>query len=341
MYRAYVDPVSSNHSAHCKAVPPKTEEPPAFGASRPNILALHRLVGNQAIRRLMSQGRLSAQGIYGRNPVIPRCSYSGTCVASKGQGKALRVSAARGDHVQRFWGDKEEEAKGDRSGGLGRKTAEEGGSRRRDPGEEGGEYREHTSAGGDETGDAEEANTLPEVDTVSVECDTDKVVGFGDGKGRSFSLHGETTPNYSHGKPIPQPFPPGVIVTTSTVGKAKIKLFSATGTFDATFVANPSVKLPNVPPGLRPCQQAAVQDFINGPLAAHEQDHVDAIKNNYDGTVTVEVNVSNIIDTPTMRQRAMENPVNAEDRQRTAAANKASKALDPWRRTIPGLGCKD
>lgn len=84
-----------------------------------------------------------------------------------------------------------------------------------------------------------------------------------------------------------------------------------------------------------------VQAFIDGPLSDHENDHAAAFRSNYDGTFTATVNVTNILDTPTYRQRAMENPVNEEDVRRSKAANAASKALDPWKRTVTGMDCKD
>jgi len=177
------------------------------------------------------------------------------------------------------------------------------------------------------------------VSDVLADCDTPEGVGAGGGQGASVRVHGLTVANYNHGRPLPPPFPSGVTVTTRKVGKADV--FDASGAFDVTFKASPSVTLPPVPAGLTPCHQAAVQTFINTTLAAHEQDHVNAFTSNYDGTFSAAVNVSKILDTPTMRQRALENPVNAEDQRRTGTANAASAALDPFVRPIPGLDCQE
>ena len=108
-----------------------------------------------------------------------------------------------------------------------------------------------------------------------------------------------------------------------------------------TFASNPSISLPTVPSGLTPCQEKAVQAFIDGPLTAHENDHKAAFENNYDGSFTATVSANNIKDTPEMRKGAMENPVMTEDQKRATAANAASKALDPWTQTVTGLDCKE
>ena len=176
------------------------------------------------------------------------------------------------------------------------------------------------------------------IPTVNADCLTEEGVGFGNGGG-TISLHGQTNANYNHGRPIPAPFPDTVTVTTRTTPAGNA--FDAVGTFDVTFDANTSVTLPPVPSGLTPCQEEAVRNFINGPLAAHEQDHVNAFRNNYDGTFTASVNAQNLADTPSNRQNVMNNPVNTEDVTRTTAANTASAALDPWNQTIPGLDCED
>lgn len=209
-------------------------------------------------------------------------------------------------------------------------------------------WNDWTGGGEDESSEGEDEplieedtggapGNLPSVAAVNADCLTDEAVGFGGGGGRTISLHGRTNANFNHGRPIPAPFPDGVTVTTrsSKAGNA----FDAVGSFDVTFDANTSVTLPPVPSDLTPCQDEAVRNFINGPLAAHEQDHVSAFRDNYDGTFTADVNVHNIADTPANRQNAMQNPVNQEDLTRAAAARTASAALDPWNQTIPGLDC--
>jgi hypothetical protein len=181
-----------------------------------------------------------------------------------------------------------------------------------------------------------------EIEDISAECQTKNGVGHGGGK--AIKLHGLTTSNYDHAKPLPEPFPPGVTVTERKVKVSKTQeqaVFDAKGTFEVTFASNPSISLPTVPDGLTPCQVKAVQAFIDGPLTAHENDHKAAFVNNYDGSFTATVDVSNIKDTPEMRKRALENPVMTEDKRRADLANGESAKLDPWKETVSGLDCKE
>lgn len=304
-----------------RVAPPATAVPrtPASGPAR--ILALQRLAGNRAVAGLL------------RAPGVQRCSCGGRggdCCSEKDQ-----------PAVQGWWDTEDEGAEGsahplaDSVGGAIAWAKEKAGAA---AGWVDQTWSEWTGGAGDADAGGEPVD-LPEVAAASVECDADEAVGYGKGTSKKVSLHGRTVSNYNHGRPIPPPFPPTVTVTTGKAGKRSV--FTATGTFDVTFTANPAITLPSVPSGLRPCQEKAVKAFIDGPLKAHEEDHKRAFTSNYDGTYTATVDVRNILDTPVYRQRAMENPVNEEDVRRTKAANAASKALDPWKRTVTGMDCKD
>jgi hypothetical protein len=354
------------HQTHQPKVPRQpltsTEDRELQPREHASVLHLQRAIGNQGVQALLRQGTLQVQ----RKCSCPACTGSVT------------VAEAPSRHLQRFWDDEGEEDSADSGseseGSWLDSAAEEVGSwfggdetsSEADSGESstesesegswldsaaeelgswlgGGETSSDTESSTDqETEQSEDSDTevVGEIDAVEVDCEVEEGIGFGSGQGQQISLHGTTDANYNHGRPVPAPFPSGVTVTTGTVGKQKQAVFSANGTFDVTFQANPSVTLPSVPNGLKPCQEEAARKFINGPLAAHEQDHVKAFKDNYDGTFTASVNVSNILDTPEMRKRAMENPVNTEDQQRTSTANAASAKLDPWKQTIPGMDCE-
>lgn len=200
-------------------------------------------------------------------------------------------------------------------------------------------WSDDESESGESEGDEVTDEPPREIEAVSAACNT-----TGHGGGKSISLHGLTSSNYDHAAPIPAPFPSSVTVTERKVKVSKDKeeaVFDANGTFDVTFASNPSISLPTVPSGLTPCQEKAVQAFIDGPLTAHENDHKAAFENGYDGSFTATVSANNIKDTPEMRKRAMENPVMTEDQKRATTANAASKALDPWTQTVPGLDCKE
>lgn len=308
---------------------------PAHGPGR--ILALQRLAGNRAVQRLLTP------------PTAQRCGCGG------GGGGCCPSSDDAQREVQGWWWDEEDTGADTGTGGTEQAQAAEepaelgeaGGSWLDWATEQAGKVADWAEAtwsewtgGSDETdGGGPVAGELDEVAAATVECEAADTIGFGKGKGKKISLHGKTESNYNHGKPIPAPFPSTVTVTTGKIGKTDV--FTAQGSFDVTFASNPAITLPSVPSGLRPCQQKAVQAFIDGPLTAHENDHANAFTSNYDGTFTATVNVKNIRDTPLFRKRAMENPVNAEDIKRANAANAASKALDPWKRTVTGLDCTD
>ncbi len=175
------------------------------------------------------------------------------------------------------------------------------------------------------------------VTSADANCETEEGVGYGSGTGVSVSLHGKTDANYDHAKPYPKTFPSGATVKRYAIGK--VKVFDASGTVDATFKANPKISLPSVPSGLSPCQTKAVQEFINGDLAAHEQDHSDAFTNNYDGTVAVPFSFKAIPESK--EAEAIQSAIETEDVKRINTANTASGKLDPWKKTIPGLDCED
>jgi hypothetical protein len=394
MAGAQLQHLQREHALRRKPDLHEMEKQPGLAVKQRGIVGLQRLVGNQAVQRLIAQGKLSSHGFAQRKPAIQRCSCGGTCAACKGQEEELPVSASLGSQVQRFWGDEEEEEDGgswwdsateevgswfsddETESGGGYSESEDSGSssvfhetlhNTGMPGYSEGEQSEGDggsswwddvgdwasdtwndwTGGGEQDTEEEELiddntggqpGTPGHIPTVSADCLTEEGVGFGNGGG-TINLHGRTDANFNHGRPIPAPFPDTVTVTTRSTPAGNA--FDAVGSFDVTFDANTSVTLPPVPSGLTPCQEEAVRNFINGPLAAHEQDHVNAFRSNYDGTFTASVNVHNIADTSTNRQNAMQNPVNAEDVTRVTAANNASNALDPWNQTIPGLDCED
>jgi hypothetical protein len=339
------------------------------------VVALQQLIGNRGVQRLIAQGQFPARkvGLPPVGGVVRRKCSCGCCNGAHEEQE--EPTAAKGEQIQRWWDD-EEESEDDGGSwtdwvsdtaedavntveswfGEDEESEDDGGSwwdseeesETESDSDEGswwdfGEDEESESESEDESDSwtdwfdwsddsDEEVHEIPE---VNVDCLTDEGVGFGG----SISLHGRTDANYDHAQPIPAPFPSSVTVTTGDVGGTPV--FSASGTFDVTFKANPSITLPSVPSGLTECQEKAVRDFINGPLAAHEQDHANAFTNNYDGTFTAKVNVKNIKDTPDQRQAAMDAPVQKEDVARVTKANAASKKLDPWNQTIPGLDCED
>jgi len=108
------------------------------------------------------------------------------------------------------------------------------------------------------------------------------------------------------------------------------------GVLSVPFNVLTSVALPPVPQDLTPCQQARVKAAIDGPLTAHEQEHVAAFKT-FDGTALLPISYHgcNSGYDPYLVSLA-EN----ELRQREFAAKQLSAALDPF--SIPvDLCCRE
>jgi hypothetical protein len=322
---------------------PTQVEAPIPHTATGNILQLQRLVGNKGIQRLMAEGKLQRQltdvaMVRQKQAQVQRQCTCGCCNGVHDEQEEQSADQPKmAAQVQRFWNSDEEQSS-------------EGGGIMDWVSDTANQVAETVGGwfGGNEEANENNNDTPPveyredgvgEIPQVKADCLTNEGIGFGSGKGVKINLHGKTVANYDHAQPIPEPFPDGVTVSTSKVGDKDV--FSANGKFDVTFTASPSISLPTVPTGLTPCQEKAVQDFIDGKLAAHEQAHADAFTNNYDGTATLSINQKNILDTPDQRKRAVENPIQAEDVKRITAANAASGKLDPWNETVTGLDCKE
>jgi hypothetical protein len=142
------------------------------------------------------------------------------------------------------------------------------------------------------------------------------------------SLHGKTKANYANsytasgGTPEP---------STGCTGCKDADCITISGTVDSVFTANPKISLPSVPGGLSKCEQAAVKDFINTTLAAHEQQHVDAF-NTYVGNESTSYTYTGCKSGLKKYEKSIHDGVEVPRRN---AANAASAALDPFNATIP------
>jgi hypothetical protein len=134
------------------------------------------------------------------------------------------------------------------------------------------------------------------------------------------NVQGHTDANYSHS----YTFSGTATRTTGCVGCPASQCINDTGTIVSTFSASPSVTLPSVPAGLSDCEANAVQAFINGTLAAHEQQHVAAF-NTYAGTVNTPYTYTGCQAAEDAFIRARHNAVESA---RRAASDAASAALD-------------
>lgn len=109
-----------------------------------------------------------------------------------------------------------------------------------------------------------------------------------------------------------------------------------TGTVVTDYQVTTTVTLPRVPDGLTPCQRERVQDAINNVLAPHEQEHVAAFET-YNGTTRQPFDLTLC---RAQFPQAIRDMVRTEERQRRAAAQAASDALDPFNFEVD-LECTD
>lgn len=160
-------------------------------------------------------------------------------------------------------------------------------------------------------------------------------VGHGGGSSGGVSVAGLTKANFKHGK--------NFSFKGNGAYKKEGKMVEDVDiTVNMTYTSNPTISYTITPPlsSLSQCKQDAVNAFTDpsGLLGAHEQQHVDAFKNNYDGS-----------ETETFTETVSAAKASAEA---TAAANKKikdlnnaretkarteSNNLDPWNKPIPNI----
>lgn len=285
------------------------------------IVQLQQTIGNQAVQRLVAEGKLDMfSPTRTPQPTIQRQCGCG-CATCNGVHEEVEQTTENTIAQAKI-------------------------QREEDDDNDGGNWLSDTfstiteAVGGWFGGNDNEEDGLKNIPKVTAKCESEEAIGHGNGGGREINLHGVTTADFNEGEPMPDPFPDTVEVETFDAGGGR-QGFNAHGTFDVTFDARTNVTLPDVPDGLTPCQTQAVQAFIEGPLTDHENDHVSAFRDNYDGTATLRVDVDRILDTPANRRNSMQNPLATEHNTRRQAAVNASNALDPWNQDIPGLDCED
>lgn len=100
-----------------------------------------------------------------------------------------------------------------------------------------------------------------------------------------------------------------------------------TGTMVETFAVTTTVTLPDVPSGLTECQAGNVRRAIDTTLAAHEQDHVEAMET-YNGTEEVPFSVTIPDGDTAALNRALTPQFDSHREARRSAAMTLSNALD-------------
>ncbi len=160
---------------------------------------------------------------------------------------------------------------------------------------------------------------------------------FGSGSTKTLGVHGETKASYKDNYEITdQKKEPS---KECDKGCPKGQCVHVTGNLKSTFTVTTQIKLPSVSqyPGLTECQKKAVQTFINTTLKEHEQKHAAAFAQ-YNGEELEPVDETGCISQLDPKFQARHT---AKETQRKAAADLASRSLDPYDVDIPGFDCGD
>lgn len=109
-----------------------------------------------------------------------------------------------------------------------------------------------------------------------------------------------------------------------------------TGNLNVPFDVDTKIQLPAVSKSLTECQQDKVRRAIQGPLLAHENEHVAAFET-FNGTASLPVNYKGC---ENKYQAHLHSLADKEFKRRKSAAQKKSDALDPFMINVD-LCCKD
>jgi hypothetical protein len=140
-------------------------------------------------------------------------------------------------------------------------------------------------------------------------------------EGRAFTFKGKTTAKYAHSWDH-----------ANDVVNGNVR----SGDLVETYSVATNVSLPSAPKGLSECEANIVDDAINTKLANHEQAHVDAFHNNYDGTVTTSYSETGNAAQVTAKLEAKHQ---ANKAARQAKADHESALLDPFQIDVDTTPC--
>lgn len=154
--------------------------------------------------------------------------------------------------------------------------------------------------------------------------------------GPSVSLHGDTTATFDGGTSK---------WTPKSMKRAKgckectddDPCLHAVGTFNVTYKADVTIRMPDVPDGLTKCQERRVRAFLRDVLGPHEREHARRF-HTYDGTTTHHINFTGC-GTSAVQEHLQEIHDN-EEAKRHADAEALSAAIDPFNKPID-LDCQD
>lgn len=153
--------------------------------------------------------------------------------------------------------------------------------------------------------------------------------------GGTVSLHGESTAEYDGGRSHWAP---------KSVRRAKDctdcpednPCIHAVGTFSIRYHADVTIRMPDMPGGLTPCQQRRVRAFLRDVLGPHEREHARRF-HTYDGTKVHAIDFTGC--GRDALQAQLQQIHDTEESQRQSDADALSAAIDPFNRPID-LDCE-
>lgn len=155
----------------------------------------------------------------------------------------------------------------------------------------------------------------------------------GNGNAGSISLHGEARPHYDGGSSTI--LDPRVKPAKGCDCPAEDPCLTGTGTLKVTYKVDVDIVMPDMPDGLDDCQQRRVRAFLRDELGPHEREHARRL-HSYDGTTrrpfTVKACGRQALD-EAVRDKVQQMHTDEHD-QRSAAADKLSEDIDPFKRKI-------
>lgn len=154
--------------------------------------------------------------------------------------------------------------------------------------------------------------------------------------GPSVSLHGDTTAAFDGGtsKWTPKSMKRAKSCTECPEDDPCLH---AVGTFNVTYKADVTIKMPDVPDGLTACQERRVRSFLRDVLGPHEREHARRF-HTYDGTTTHRIDFTGC--GTTSLQEHLQEIHDKEEGKRHTDAESLSAAIDPFDKPID-LDCTD
>jgi hypothetical protein len=161
-------------------------------------------------------------------------------------------------------------------------------------------------------------------------------IGVGHGGPANVVLHGDTTGSYDGGtsKWSPRSMKRAANCTDCPEDNPCLH---AVGTFAVTYKVDVTIRMPDVPDGLTPCQEKRVRTFLRDVLGPHEREHSRRM-HTYDGTTRHPIDFTGC-GTDALNAH-LQQIHDDEEQKRHDSAEQLSQAIDPFNRPID-LDCQD